>query len=152
MIYKVDFPHRKEFLRKTGDNFNESDRDSLEPIFEKYPNAALFHKDHAEFFIICGEIQIITIKTIMSKYRLKFDVFDITKDVLYGNMDLMEYINKNIEVYEEDAFTLEEFKSHYEIYIKRNRTIDLVLDKINDLGIQNLSENDLKVLKNENNF
>ena len=152
MIYKVDFPHKKEFLRKTGDDVKDSDREILEPIFEKYPNATLFHNDHAEFFIICGEIQIITIKTIMSKYRLKFDIFDITKDVLYGNTDLIEYIKNNIEIYEEDSFTFEEFTNHYDIYVKRNRTIDLVLDKINDLGIDNLSENDLKVLKSENNF
>jgi hypothetical protein len=78
------------------------------------------------------------LKTILSKNKILIDYSDITFMVLSGN-------NVNNEFTK--SFSDVENKEVLAAYIKENLTVDMVLDKILDSGIDSINEIDLIVLE-----
>ena|ERR1035437_755040 len=68
------------------------------------------------------------------KYGVKFSYEDITKSILFGNVPV---INEE---------KIEELKALINLFIEENLNSDIVLDKINEMGVEFISEQDKKVL------
>ena len=90
--------------------------------------------------IITTEDIIKKIESIDFEYNGTVDKFyDITKDVLYDNFDM------NIFGFAKEKMMIE-FHKYKNIYLDK----DLILDKINELGIESLNINDKLILQDEN--
>lgn len=72
--------------------------------------------------------------SIYVKYGVDFSYEDITKFVLFGNVP---FVNEE---------KCEDLKALIKIFIEDNLDTDTVLDKINEMGINSISEQDKKVL------
>ena len=68
---------------------------------------------------------------------------DMTNNVIANNIDIEAYLIKNIR----NNFDFSEFISIIESWIKSNLEIDMVLDMINEKGIDSLRKIDYEFLK-----
>ena len=71
---------------------------------------------------------------LFEKHKVLIHFSDITKDVL-------KKINLN------KSLSSGEFKPLFDEFISENLTIDFILDKINEVGIESLTDFDYKILK-----
>lgn len=71
---------------------------------------------------------------LFEKHKVLIHFSDITKDVL-------KQINLN------KGLSSGEFKPLFDEFISENLTIDFILDKINEVGIESLTDFDYKILK-----
>lgn len=76
--------------------------------------------------------------SLLEKFNILIDYKDITEDVLMAR----ERGNEFIETFKEDSY-----KKILRRFIENNLTIDMVLDKINEQGIESLTEIDRETLK-----
>lgn len=79
-------------------------------------------------YLMCTDNVLEYVISLCYKYEVKFNVIDITNDFLMGS----------IKIDDKD----------FQNYLKENLNIDLILDKINQLGIDSLNEFDKKILNN----
>jgi hypothetical protein len=87
-----------------------------------------FYKDSEcdDFFANLQEYKIKNLANVLAKYGYEFQILDVTDDVIMGKINIKEELFHN--------FRLE------------NTTIDQVLDKINESGLDSLDEIDRKIL------
>lgn len=83
-------------------------------------------------FIITTRDVLVKIILFLRQNQIDFSYEDISDEVLFGQM----------------SFESVEFQEGINDFIRKNITIDTVLDKINQYGIENLSEFDKKFLDN----
>jgi hypothetical protein len=82
-------------------------------------------------YIICNDYTISKVQNFLDKKGVYYELKDVSYDILIGRLSL-----RNTE-----------FELETEHYIKEFLTIDLVLDKINYLGIDSLTQLDKNCLK-----
>jgi hypothetical protein len=132
---KITINHTEQ---EVGNIISEFDSVSLNFIEELYSN-----QKHIEFDLEDGrgvmyaemeENQVSKLLSIYVKYGLDFSYEDITKSVLFGNVP---FVNEE---------KCEELKALIKIFIEDNLDTDTVLDKISEMGIESISEQDKKVL------
>lgn len=98
-----------------------------------------FHENkdsHDILYTFLTEGQNINLKNLFNRYEVLIHFSDITEDVL-------RQTNINRELFDG------KFKVLFENFLKDNLTIDFILDKINELGVESLSNIDYKILKDE---
>ena len=83
-------------------------------------------------YIICNDYTISKVQNFLDKKGVYYELKDVSYDILIGRLSL-----KNTE-----------FELETEHYIEEFLTIDLVLDKINYLGIDSLTQLDKNCLEN----
>lgn len=83
-------------------------------------------------YIICNDYTILKVQNFLDKKGVYYELKDVSYDILIGRLSL-----KNTE-----------FELETEHYIEEFLTIDLVLDKINYLGIDSLTQLDKNCLEN----
>ena len=124
--------------QEVDDIISNFDSVSLNFIGELYLN-----QKHIEFNLEDGrgvmyaeleESQVNKLLSIYVKYGLDFSYEDITKSVLFGNVP---FVNEE---------KCEDLKAIIKIFIEDNLDTDTVLDKISEMGIESISEQDKKVL------
>jgi len=117
---------------------SEFDSVSLDFIGELY-----LKQKHIEFNLEDGrgimyaemeESQVNKLLSIYVKYGVDFSYEDITKSVLFGNVP---FVNEE---------KCEDLKALIQIFIEENLDTNTVLDKISEMGIDSISEQDKKVL------
>ena len=109
-----------------GDSLDESDMILLDYLENKVLNMDIVEDNLISSYIICSEVFLESILSIFYKYKVEFKVEDITKLFFYGIVNI-----------DDDDF---------QKYLVENLNIDTILDKINDLGIESLSDLDKKIL------
>lgn len=132
---KIVTEHTMEQLDYISNSMLDSDNDILLNIFDKY-DYINFRNDIGNictYIIIDSDID--KLLDIYNNYNIRFTIFDISKDVLF---DLIK----------SDGFVYDSFINEFiNNYINSNIDVDVVLDKINELGIKSLNERDNSILK-----
>jgi len=132
---KITINHTEQEINNI---ISEFDSVSLDFIGELYLN-----QKHIEFDLEDGrgimyaemeESQASKLLSIYVKYGVDFSYEDITKSVLFGNVP---FVNEE---------KCEDLKALIQIFIEENLDTDTVLDKISEMGIDSISEQDKKVL------
>jgi len=91
-------------------------------------------ESHDILYTFLNEIKNKKLSILFEQYEVLVHFSDITEDVL-------KQINLN------KGLSSGEFKPLFDEFISENLTIDFILDKINEVGIESLTEFDYKVLK-----
>ncbi len=79
-------------------------------------------------YFMCSKEVLDYVTSLFYKYEVKFVISDITNDFLIGKVNIDD--------------------KDFQNYLLENLDIDTILDKINELGIDSLSDLDKKVLNN----
>lgn len=74
-------------------------------------------------------------KKLFGKHNVKFTFKDVTNDILTYKITQEDFKNKNASFY-------------FDLFLKKNLSVDDVLDKINEQGIDSLNDIEKNVLKN----
>jgi hypothetical protein len=125
-VYKIKTGLTKIQIDILGDSLDESDMILLDYLENKVLNMDIVEDNLISSYIICSEVFLESILSIFYKYKVEFKVEDITKLFFYGIVNI-----------DDDDF---------QKYLVENLNIDTILDKINDLGIESLSDLDKKIL------
>jgi hypothetical protein len=119
----------------------ETDSDS-HPIYKDFSNILdvednkyIGFTDDNKIFIRLPDYKFNSFCNLLSKYNIVFDVYDVTEDVIKGDIQ-----KKYPDVEELTPYIFEDFR--YD-----NTSIDDILDKINERGIDSLDEIDKSILK-----
>lgn len=123
-------------------NIDDTNQEFEHPIYndlancvDKDENKYIGFADNEDMFVRLPYYKVKLISDIFSKYGFEFDVLDVTDSVIKG-ITQKEYP----EVEALTPYLFEDFR--YE-----NTTIDDVLDKINEMGMNSLDEIDKTILK-----
>jgi hypothetical protein len=76
-------------------------------------------------------------KNLLEKFGILIDHKDITEDILMAREKGGEFIK---------TFKDENYRKVLERFLEKNLSVDMILDKINEQGIQSLSEIDKSIL------
>lgn len=145
-IYKITFNNTSKELEDLDDSFSILDQEKLEEISAySYFDYDGVNGDYTVFFM-SSPVSIKTYIDILNTYYIKLDCLDITNDLLnlkYNlEIDLKHLVNNDNEIKFE--FFIDDLNS----WLLENLDIDTILDKISEIGIDNLSELEKEFLKN----
>jgi hypothetical protein len=122
-----------------GDN-KETDSAS-HPIYKDFSNILdvednkyIGFTDDNKIFIRLPDYKFNSFCSLLSKYNIVFDVYDVTEDVIKGDIQ-----KKYPDVEELTPYIFEDFR--YD-----NTSIDDILDKINERGIDSIDDIDKSIL------
>jgi hypothetical protein len=117
--------------------------DEILDVFKESPNI-----NYARGIINTGMFIIIESIDIIEKFLItngiKHEIFDVSDKFIKGEMDILDYTELVID---EEYFTFNEFKIELNNYLLSNTTVDMVLDKISEKGIESLTPFDKMILE-----
>ena len=133
---KIETEHTMAQLDSISDSILGVDSNILVDIYNKHDYINLKNDIGNTCTYIIIDSKLDELIKIYNKYNIKFIAYDITKEVLFN-------------LVKSDGFVYDSFINKFiDNYINNNIDVDVVLDKINELGINSLNERDNSVLKN----
>lgn len=136
---KIITEHSQEEIDSLVCGFDEITFDRLLQLYNSF-NYVEFYTEEGKtaMYAELNERQIEQLFSEFVKQEVKFSYEDITKQVLFGNLPVLEKeeLNKNLQ-------------GILNLFIDENLNTDIVLDKINEMGITAISERDKKVLNSQ---
>lgn len=146
-IYRVLFEKNSYGLDREYDMFDQMDQNKISNIS---PMAFIDFNDNKTnsyvLYIIIEEKTISEYTYILEKYDIKYDIKDISIDVLNKTIILEPEIRKHISNSNLGIFTY--FISNLDEWIYENLDIDIVLDRISMVGMDGLDQSEKEFLKN----
>jgi hypothetical protein len=134
---KLTTNYTEQELDKINSNLEESCIKELDELYSTFQYVRFFSmkKTVCVYAILDDK----TIETLVSKYiklGISFKYEDVSRYVLFGNVpEVDEELSQN------------ELNDMIHYFVGENLDIDIVLDKINELGISQLTEVDKKILE-----
>lgn len=146
-IYRVLFEKNSYGLDREYDMFDQMDQNKISNIS---PMAFIDFNDNKTnsyvLYIIIEEKTISEYTYILEKYDIKYDIRDISIDVLNKTIILEPEIRQHISNSNLGIFTY--FISNLDEWIYENLDIDIVLDRISMVGMDGLDQSEKEFLKN----
>jgi len=136
---KVITEHTQEEMDGLVSEFDEITFDRLLNLYNSF-NYVEFYTEEGKTAMYAS-LNVRQIEQLFSefiKHEVKFSFEDVTKQVLFGNLPVLEdeKLNKNLQ-------------GILNLFIDENLDTDIVLDKIGELGINSISERDKEVLNSQ---
>lgn len=125
-VFKIKTGITQEQQNILNSSLDDSDMALIDSLEDQVLNVDVLEDGLVSSYMICSEDVLNKICSLFYKYELKFSVQDITKLFLYGQVSI------------EDV--------DFQKYLTENLDIDIILDKINEVGIESLSSLDKKIL------
>lgn len=144
-IYRIIFNQNIEELNNQYDRLSDYEQERISEL------DAISYFDYTEydryfFYVITSPNEIKKYAQILEGNLIKFDISDITSDILSNKIDLSKElitkVNKDSNIKWE--FFIEDIKE----WILENLDIDTVLDRISEVGIENITDIENTFLKN----
>lgn len=144
-IYRIIFNQNIEELNNQYDRLSDYEQERISEL------DAISYFDYTEydryfFYVITSPNEIKKYAQILEGNLIKFDISDITSDILSNKIDLSKElitkVNKDSNIKWE--FFIEDIKE----WILENLDIDMVLDRISEVGIENITDIENTFLKN----
>jgi hypothetical protein len=129
-VYRIDTNLTKEEAEDIYKNLTIDELDDLESFNMKAYDIEI--NGSMSSFVITTRDVLVRIVLFLRNNEIDFEYEDISDEVLIGQM----------------SFKDEDFQKDIDNFIKENITIDCILDKINQFGMDCLSEVDRKFLEN----
>lgn len=128
-VYRIKTNLTQDESNDLNERIEQYDRNILDEYDDDIYDLDLLIDGKITSFMICHEVAIEIIKGMLKKYEVVHEIDDITEDFLIGKIEL-----------ESKDFTN---------FRERMLDVDLVLDKINEMGIESLTDLDRRVLEKE---
>lgn len=141
-IYKVFFNITSEELDNEYLNFSEQDKEKIKSLnFKSFFDYNLGSRYF--LYIICDCIDMETFSELLDQYAILHGYTDISEDILSKKIDLsVDLCGKKSP----DGVLLGIFLGDIDKWIVRNIDIDKILDRINEVGFNNLTKLELEYL------
>ncbi len=140
-FYKITSTHNQDDIDEIIMSMSSTEVDYINSLYKRISMIEYTDENGNEcMFAILDDFLIDKLSDLYRKYSLKFNLFDITKDVIFDNKVKINYKNYNGKsVKNKISDLINEFKTNWV-------TKDDILDKILEKGINSLSEFDYCVL------
>lgn len=130
---KITSKHTKEQLNALMSNMSNTELDVIESLYSKFQYVEFTDEVGNEcMYAVIQEKYIVELFDVYVNFSVNFVYEDMTKEALYSSI-----ITNDADVI-----------SMLESYIDANLDVDVVLDKILDLGRESLTDKDILVLSN----
>ena len=126
-VYKIHTTLTEKTSKEIESKFEKEDRDLVSYVNHDIYIDVIENDGLISIYIACSDSNLKKILSLFYKYSVKFTIEDITTSFLRGSEKV------------EDV--------EFQKYLAENLSIDDVLDKISEMGIDSLSDIDRKVLK-----
>jgi|ERR1035437_1325885 hypothetical protein len=137
ILINIKTQHTSKALEAMIKVLDDARIERLKSLYRSFEHLEyLLENDYVGMFASVDEKTLEILKTEYTKIGVNFIIDDITKSVLFGTTPRISDINKHDD--------LRKFISHF---VNDNLTLDVVLDKINENGIESLSLKDKKILE-----
>ncbi len=139
---KVTSTHNQNEINKIIMSMTSAEVDYIISLYGKISMVEYTDDNGLEcMFAILDDTLIEKISNLYDKYSIKFEVINLTNDIILDNPFKTKYKNEKGRLVEKDILKLiKEYKHNW-------ITKDDILDKIIDKGIESLTKFDLSVLK-----
>jgi len=141
-FYNITTPHKQVEINRIIKSMTGAELDHIVSLYGKISMVEYTDDIGNEcMYAILDNYLVDKLSDIYDKYHLKFDVIDLTIDVIMDNKiktNFKDYNNQSVK--KEIVKLIDEFKSNW-------ITKDDILDKIIEKGIDSLTNFDLNVLK-----
>lgn len=136
---KIVTSHTQEEVDKLVSEFDEITFDRIFNLYNSFSYVE-FNNESGKTAMYAS-IEEFQIKQLISEFiqnEIQFSYEDITKQVLFGTIPTLEKeeLNNNLQAIAN-------------LFIDENIDADVVLDKINEMGIESISERDKKILNSQ---
>ena len=126
-VYKISSNLTESENDKIYNNLSRENKKKISDLNEGVLNNDIFDEfGHMTSYMICDKEVIDFIVDIFCENEVKYKVEDITKLFLYGQVKIED--------------------NDFQNFLKENLDIDTILDKINEIGINSLTDLDKKIL------
>jgi hypothetical protein len=145
-IYKVTFKKSSFELAEYYDNLSEIDKERISDL----QATAFFDfdddKDNYQFFIIIDGVEFKPYKRILDENLIEHQIENVSQKILTSNFDAEKYINKFVNPMNSIRFS--SFVEDLNDWIYKNLDIDMVLDRISEVGFTSLRKIEKDFLEN----
>lgn len=126
-VYKISTNLTESETYKIYNTFSKEDKKKISDLNEGVLNSDIFDEfGHMTSYMICDKEVVDFIVNLFHKNKVKYKVEDITKLFLYGQVKIED--------------------KDFQNFLKENLDIDTILDKINEIGINSLTDLDKEIL------
>jgi len=126
-IYKISTNLTESESDKIYNNLSREDKKKISDLNEGVLNSDIFDEfGHMTSYMICNKEVVDFIVNVFHENKVKYKVEDITKLFLYGQVKIED--------------------KDFQNFLKENLDIDTILDKINEIGINSLTDLDKEIL------
>jgi len=147
-VYKIKFTKSPFDLNEDYDRLSDIDKEKIADM-----NADSFF-DYEEdgvytFFTIAEPIEVKRYLGVLSENLVRFELIDLSKDVLKGNFDIYSEVGVKVEPLDSMKFSF--FVDDLNDWIYNNLDIDTILDRISQVGLDSLTKVEKEFLNNNYN-
>ena len=126
-VYKVSTNLTESESDKIYNSLSRENKKKISDLNEGVLNNDIFDKfGHMTSYMICNKEVVDFIVDLFHENKVKYKVEDITKLFLYGQVKIED--------------------KDFQNFLKENLDIDTILDKINEIGINSLTDLDKQIL------
>lgn len=147
-VYKIKFTKSPFDLNEDYERLSDIDKEKIADMeadsFFDYEEDGVY-----TFFTIAEPIEVKRYLGVLSENLVKFEVTDLSKDVLKGNFDINLEIGTRVDPINSMKFSF--FVDDLDDWIYNNLDIDTILDRINLVGIDSLTKIEQEFLNNNYN-
>jgi len=137
---KIKTQYTPEQLELIFSNLSEELQDNIEELFYSFRYIEYKNKNNNQHMFMFGEEdKVQELMDLFKNLNLNFISSNITEDILSGNLPRLE-----------DKHTDAMLRILMSEFLEQNQTLDNILDKISDKGMENLNNYDLHLLEQIN--
>ncbi len=148
-VFKIKFNKSSYDLNEDYERLSDSEKEKISDMdaisFFDYQD----HMDKYVCFIITNSLEIDKYLEILSNNFIHFESSDISNDILKFNIDLGEELKPLLSTTNSIKYGF--FMDDLEDWILLNLEIDMVLDRISEIGMDNLTKIEKEYLQNFQN-
>lgn len=141
-FYKIVTSHNQSYIDEIIMGLSTTETDYITNLYNQISMVEYTDESGNEcMYALLDKILIEKLDNLYRKYAIKFEVFDLTKEVIFDNYIKIKYKDsKERDVKNDIIYLIKEFKSNWV-------TKDDILDKILEKGIESLTDSDLGILE-----
>ena len=143
-VYKIQFYKSSYQLNDEYERLSDHEKERISELdaegFFDYDD-----DDNYTVYVITTPLEIKQYLGILANNLVKYDLFDISKDVLLNKTDLSDILKNQINTTNSIKYSF--FCDDIDSWVYQNLDMDTVLDRISDVGIDRLTDVEKDFLK-----
>ena len=143
-IYKIRYSKSSLELNEDYDNLSDYEK---EQISELDAEGFFDYEDNNIYccYVISTPVEVVKYSKILTNNLIAHECLDLSKDIIYNKIDVEYELEDKLD--EKNLFKYDFFLDDLEHWIYNNLEIDIVLDRITDVGINSLRQVEKDFLK-----
>lgn len=144
-VYKIRYSKSSLELNEDYDFLTDYEK---ETISELDTEGFFDYEDNNIYccYVISTQIEVNKYSKILTNNLITHECLNLSKDIIYNKIDVEYELENKLD--EKNLFKYDFFLEDINSWIYNNLEIDIVLDRINDVGIDSLKQVEKKFLKN----